>query len=104
MKVYGPGEQPYLTEDSIEAFALYLASVAFCDDKQPCVNYYTIDQLKKLGYAGEDLLPQEAAIQATSDGQKGTVAYLFQPPEAYLLKAFLEQKDMLEKSDGLAKD
>lgn len=102
MKVYGPEDQPYKTDNSILAFALYLASVSFCDDKWPCVNHYTIEQLKGFGYDG--LLPQEAAIQAVKDHQKGTTEYLFKAPDAELIKAYIDQKTMLEQGEGLARD
>lgn len=103
MKVFGPADQPYLTTDSILAFALYLSSVQFCDESWPCVNSYTEEQLKDL-YSGSGLLPQQAAIQAVKDGHKGTVNYMFHSPEPQLIKAFIDQKQMLEKAEGVASD
>ncbi len=102
MKVFGPGDQPFLTEDSVLAFAMYMAFAKFCDDDQPCVNYYTTDMLRKMGYRG--MLPAEAALQATEEGRKGVVTYVMKPIEPRLLQAFEDQKRTIENSEGLACD
>jgi hypothetical protein len=102
MKVFGPADQPFMTEDGIMAFALYVAATQFYDDKQPLVNYYTNDKLRGLGFNG--LKPSEAALEATRTGQKGTVNYLFRQPSVEVLSAYHDQKQVIEKSEGLAKD
>lgn len=102
-KVYGPGDVPILTEDTVLAFALYLAFVPFTDETLPCINTYTIDQLRKLGYRG--MLPLEAARKAAESGQKGTVQYMFrQPDDNRLVAIYHDQVEVLRKSEGLARD
>jgi hypothetical protein len=100
VRVFGPADQPFLTQDSILAFALYLAFTAFYDDGLPCVNYYTLDHLRQLGFKG--LKPQEAAQRAISAGIRGVVEYMFRQPESELLKAFHEEKKLIENSVGEA--
>jgi hypothetical protein len=98
----GPGDQPFLTQDSILAFALYLAFTMFGDDDMPCVNYYTLDDLRNLGYKG--ILPQAAALKAVEDGSKGVVEYMFKQPLDGLHAAFEDQKKVIEEGEGLARD
>lgn len=99
---FGPGDQPYLTSDSILAFALYLAFTPFSDETMPCVNYYKPEDLRALGYKG--MKPLEAAAQAVKDGRKGTVEYMFRMPEQDLMRVFEDQKEYLDKAEGLARD
>ena len=101
MRVYGPSDQPFLTEDSILAFALYLAGVQFCDDGLPCVNHYTVQMLREFGYRG--LLPAEAALKAVEDKHRGVINYMFRAPDTELLAAYEDQKVFLEKSEGTLK-
>jgi hypothetical protein len=102
MKVFGPADQPFMTEDSILAFALYAAFTQFYDDEQPCVNFYTNDQLRALGYNG--VMPSDAALMATDAGRKGTVNYIFRQPNPQMIAAFNDQKKVIADSEGLAKD
>jgi hypothetical protein len=101
MEVFGPGDQPLLTRDTILAFALHLAFTPFGDDDLPCVNYYMLDQLRQL-YAG--MLPQAAALKAVEDGNKGTVEYMFKHPTSDLIAAFEDQKNVIEKAEGEFRD
>jgi hypothetical protein len=101
MEVFGPGDQPLLTKDSILAFALHLAFAQFGDDGMPCVNYYMLDELRQL-YAG--LLPQAAALKAVEDGNKGTVEYMFKQPPSDLIAAFEDQKTVIQKAEGEYRD
>lgn len=102
-RVLGPADQPFnISDDSILAFALYMALVPFYDDDWPCVNYYTPEMLRDLGYKG--LKPQEAAIMATNDGNKGIVTYMFRQPESELVNAFADEKKLIESSDDKACD
>lgn len=96
--VYGPADQPLMTEDSVLAFALYLAFTPFCDDEMPCVNHYTIDQLRKMGFKG--VKPTDAALHATATGRKGTISYLFKQPKEALVAAYNDQLGVIEKSGG----
>lgn len=98
----GPGDQPYLTTDSILAFALYLAFTSFSDDNMPCVNYYRPEDLRALGYKG--LKPLEAVTRAVEDGKRGTVEYMFRPPEQDLVGIFEDQREFIDKGEGLARD
>jgi hypothetical protein len=91
-----------LTEDSVLAYALYLAFSPFSADEMPCVNYYTLDKLRELGYKG--MLPQEAAVKAVREGKKGTVNYMFRLPEGELLTAYHDQKKVIEDGSGEARD
>lgn len=102
VRVLGPADQPFNIEDSILAFALHMAFVAFYDEAMPCVNHYTLEQLRELGYNG--LKPQEAAIRAVNEGNKGTITYMFRQPEGEILEAFYDEKKLIESSDGLARD
>ena len=102
MEIFGPGDQPLLLRDSILAFALHLAFVPFGDDEMPCVNHYTPDQLRELGYTG--MLPQAAALQAVKDGNKGTVEYMFKQPDSDLVTAFEDQKKVIQASEGEFRD
>lgn len=101
LTIFGPADQPFKTDNSILAFALYMAQASFFDDSQPCVNWYTIGQLRA-HYKG--VKPQAAAIQAVKDGRKGTVDYMFRQPDDRLLRAFQDEITLIEKSDQLACD
>ncbi len=100
VRVLGPGEQPFLTQDSVLAWALYLAGEPFYDDLQPCVNYYTTDALRNMGLSG--LKPLDAAKKASESGKKGTVEYIFQQPPPDLLKSYEDERRIIESSDELA--
>jgi hypothetical protein len=102
MQVLGPGDQPFLTQDNILAYALYLAFTAFCDDEMPCVNFYRPDDLRQFGYRG--LRPQEAALKAVEDGRKGSVQYMFVSPRGDLIQAFEDQKKIISDGEGFARD
>ena len=47
-----PGNEPIITGDGVLAFSLYMAGTPFAADNLWCVNYYTADILRKLGYKG----------------------------------------------------
>jgi hypothetical protein len=102
VRVLGPADQPFNIEDSILAFALHMALTPFYDDNWPCVNHYSMEQLRELGYEG--LKPQEAAIRAVREGNKGTVTYMFRQPDAELVEAFNDEKRLIESGEGLARD
>jgi len=102
MQVLGPADQPFITEDSILSFALYLAQSPFYDDNQPCVNYYTINMLKQLGYKG--MVPTAAALKAVEDKRCGKTNYIFRSPEGPLLQAYEDQKKVLQGAEGTVCD
>jgi len=101
-KVWGPGDQPFVTTDNIIAYALYLAFQNFADDAWPCFNEYTFEQLVSLGYRG--MKPQEAAIQAAKDGNKGKVTYVFRNIDSRIMKAFADEMQVMKNAEGQARD
>lgn len=99
-----PGEQPFSTSDAILAIALFLAGCPPMDEHQPCTNLFDAEILANLGYRGEKL--NDAAGAAWHDEKKGHVQYHLKLTErtAYLIRAFREQSEEVEKLDGKAFD
>jgi hypothetical protein len=101
-RVWGPGDQPYSVKDSILAYVLYQAWQNFADDGWPCFNEYTPNELAMMGYRG--MKPQEAAIQAAKDGNRGTVTYVFKNVDGRVLKIFEDELKVIEEAEGTARE
>src|SRR4051812_27548869 len=103
--VFGPGDAPFLTDDSVLAFALYMAFADFFDNNQPCVNWYSMEKLRSLGFKGSGVLPADAAIEATKQGMKGQVDYIFKSlAQPQMVEWFKDQLVFLQKGEGFARD
>lgn len=99
---FGPGNQPFRTQDALLAACLYFAGVPFWETRQPCVHRYNADILNRLGYSGIPL--QEAAEKAWASKKRGNVEYLFKWPKEMrrLIKAFHDEERQITKGEGTA--
>lgn len=99
---FGPGNQPFRTQDALLAACLYFAGVPFWDDRQPCFHRYDADILNRLGYSGIPL--EEAATKAWSAKKRGNIEYLFKWPKEmrHLIKAFHDEENQITKGEGTA--
>jgi hypothetical protein len=79
-----------VTGDGVLAFAMHLSGVPFADESLWCVNYYTADILRKLGYSG--LSMREGAIRAVKDGKPGVLRFMLARPENEVIEAYAEQE------------
>lgn len=96
----GPGNEPLFTGDGVLAFSMYMAGTPFVDEGIWCVNYYTSEILRKLGYGG--LSMREGAKQAVKDGRPGVVRFLLARPDNNISEAYREQEREIEQGEGLA--
>jgi hypothetical protein len=99
---FGPGDQPFRTQDALLAACLYFAGVPFFEPLQPCVHRYNADILKRFGYSGIPL--EEAAKKAHAEHKRGNIEYLFKRPKELrdLIKAFHEEEQHVTKGSGTA--
>jgi hypothetical protein len=100
MKTDSPADRPFITQNALLAFALYLAGIPFVDDAKPVLNIYDQEILKKLGFSGMTI--EEAADAALRAGKKGHVSYSFLFSEALprLLKIFGEEEKSFNEETG----
>jgi hypothetical protein len=96
------GQEPLMTKDGVLAFSLYMAGTPFVDDNLWCINYYTAEILRKMGYGGVPM--REAAIQAVKAGRPGVIRFLLASPDQQTFTAYREQEQEIQKSEGLAPD
>ena len=99
---FGPGSQPFRTQDALLAACLYFAGVPFFDPLQPCVHRYNADILKRFGYTGMPI--EEAAKKAWDAKKRGNIDYMFKRPKELrqLLKAFHDEEHQITKGAGTA--
>lgn len=97
-----PGNEPVVTGDGVFAFALYMAGTPFTDRNYWCINYYTPDILRKLGYTG--LPMRDAAKQAVKDGKPGVIRFMLCKPTHQVSRGYIEQQKEIDSGDGEAKD
>ena len=97
-----PGNEPVITGDGVFAFALYMAGTPFADDNLWCVNYYTADILRKLGYSGVTM--REGATRAVKDGKPGVIRFMLCKPTSEVARGYTEQQKEVEDGEGEAKD
>src|SRR4029450_1727721 len=71
---FGPGNQPFHTQDALLAACLYFAGIPFWNPVLPCIHRYNAKILNRLGYSGIPL--EEAAQKAFKSGKRGNVEYL----------------------------
>ena len=92
-RFFGPEDQPFETRDGILALTLYLCGYQFY-----CVNCYTADLLRNLGYKGMTM--PEAAMQAVKDGKKGKLRYIFEKyPRTEHQNFYTEQEKQFEDDE-----
>jgi hypothetical protein len=99
---FGPGNQPFHTQDALLAACLYFAGIPFWNPLLPCIHRYNSKILNRLGYSGIPL--EEAAQKAFKSGKRGNVEYLFKWPQELrsLIKAFHEEETNITKGEGTA--
>ncbi len=97
-----PGNEPVVTGDGVLAFSLYMAGTPFAEDALWCVNYYTPEILRKLGYSGVAM--REAAIQAVKDGRPGVIRFMLCKPTPEVATGYREQQKEIDEGEGEAKD
>lgn len=99
-----PGNQPFSTSEGMLAFCLYLAGCEFTNPSQPCFNLYDPQILSGLGLSGEKLW--DGAQLAWKNKARGHVEWSFPLTRRTheLIKAYRDQREQMEKSDGKASD
>jgi hypothetical protein len=99
-KFFGPGSQPFTTQDALLAYCLWWAGVPFQDPLQPCFNLYDAEILKRLGFSGMTL--EDAARTALSKRRRGHVEYIFKRPKELpaLLAAFHDEERHIANDNG----
>lgn len=97
-----PGNEPVVTGDGVFAFALYMAGTPFADDNLWCVNYYTADILRKLGYSGIPM--RDAATRAVKDGRPGVIRFMLCRPTPEVTRGYNEQQKEIDNGEGEARN
>lgn len=114
-----PAEQKFSTSEGLLAFCLYLAGCEFSDPRTPCFNIYDPDTVFALGGGKKDqngkvtttsrfsgLKLWDAALMAWKEHGRGHVGWSFPLTGRTheLIKAYRDQREQMEKSDGKASD
>lgn len=97
---FGPEDQPLLTGDGVLAFSLYMAGTPFVDENLWCINYYTADILRKLGYAGMSM--REGAARAQKEGKPGVIRFMLRSPASQVATAYMDQQKEIDDGEGTA--
>lgn len=99
---FGPEDQPLLTGDGVLAFSMYMAGTPFMDETMWCINYYTADILRKLGYSG--LSMREGAARAQKEGKPGVIRFMLKNPTSTVGNAYMDQQKQIDDGEGTAVD
>jgi hypothetical protein len=99
---FGVASEPLVTGDGIAAFSLRMAGTPFADDGFWCVNYYTPEILRKLGYGGVSM--REGAKRALRDGKPGVIRFMLCQPSSEIAAAYGQQIRELDERDDPAMD